>query len=295
MSVVCLLADEQSAKNRSMEGRKQIKQMVFRFQTPMDSFILYTSQYKSIQSLSKADKGELLEALYAYASTDGDCSPSFTHPQTEMAYNFISSRIEENHDKYQKICEKRRVAGRKGGRPRKHQENGCSTANEKAKKGNGFSENQKKLTDTDTESRSISINPDTSSDTLKKVEDESSTLEKKEKKEKKKDFFNFQNNEVKKAESWEKWYRGVLALFNEAVSVYDSAIRPVRVLSPGRREALRALWSKYGYRAEDFKKAFHNMAVSKYCNGRTTDRRRPVDFDWLIRENNFTRAYEGSL
>ena len=264
----------------------------------MESFILYTSQYPAIRSLSKTAKGELLEALYQYALTGK--VPEFTQAQTEMAFNFIRIRIDENNSKYLSVCEKRRAAGRKGGRPRKEK----MQEKEKANKPNAFSKSkakQKKLTDTDTESRSISINPDTSSDTLYSKVANTATLQKKQKKQ------NAREPDLKEVESltcdeqrtemknWEQWYKSILKLFNEAVSANQSAIRPVRTLSQERRDALRLLWKKYRYTGGQFKQAFGNMARSPYCNGGTPDRRRPVDFDWLIREQNFNRAYEGSL
>lgn len=268
----------------------------------MDSFILYTSQYNSIKSLSKADKGELLDALYSFAASDGECHPKFAHPQTEMAYSFIVSRILENYAKYQHISTIRRNAGRMGGRPKRQLDEAEKTGAEKAKKANGFCEKakkQKKPTVTDTESRSNSTSPVTSSDTLEKVADESATLQKKQKQKKaqvdSEDFqgLNFEDEAAAKGD-WEKWYAAVLRLFNEAVAACQSAIRPVKVLSQSRRESLRRLAS-LPYKPEDYKRAFHNMAVSPYCNGRTADRRRPVDFDWLIKEHNFNRAFEGSL
>lgn len=267
----------------------------------MESFILYTSQYKSIQSLSKSDKGELLDALYAFAETDGAVPLHFTHPQTEMAFSFISSRIDENNDKYLKLCEKRRAAGRKGGRPKKDSDTTASAEEEKAKKANGFSKKakkQKKLADTDTESSSISYT-DTASDTLCSKVADAATLQKKQKKargEKTSGSKQLPSDDGQQsAEKWEKWFLQVIGIFNHAVSQNDSAIRPVRTISDSRRQALQLLYSKYHYTADQFRQAFANIARSNYCNGRTPSRHRPVDFDWLIREENFNRAYEGSL
>lgn len=264
----------------------------------MDSFILYSSQYSSIQSLSKTDMGELLDALYRYALSDGQQLPKFTHPQTEMAFRFISSRIAENNSKYLAICEKRRIAGRKGGRPKKNAEAADITKQKKTNKPNGFRETkakQKKLTDTDTESRSISTSPDTSSDTLSKVADESATLQQKQKNKNARDDKKTENDKTSVAQKWDQWYEAVMLIFNDAVHSYGSSIRPVRALSDSRRAALRLLYQKYSYTSEQFRQAFANAALSNYCNGRTADRHRPVDFDFIIRENNFNRAYEGSL
>lgn len=254
----------------------------------MDSFILYTSQYPAIKSLSKSAKGELLEALYQYALSGK--VPPFSQAETEMAFNFIRIRIDENNAKYLNICEKRRAAGRMGGRPRKEH----SKDHKKANKPNAFSKSkakQKKLTDTDTES--------ISTDTLSEVS--SDTSQKKQKKENAHEpsFSDVENisydDQRQTTKNWEQWYMQIIKIFNEAVSANESSIRPVRTLSESRREALKVLWQKYHYSGKQFKQAFGNIARSNYCNGRTSDRRRPVDFDWLIREENFNRAYEGSL
>ena len=136
----------------------------------MDSFILYTSQYPAIKSLSKSAKGELLEALYQYALSGK--VPPFSQAQTEMAFNFIRIRIDENNAKYLNVCEKRRAAGRMGGRPRKEH----SKDHKKANKPNAFPKSkakQKKLTDTNTES----IN----TDTLSEVSEDTSQKNKKKK------------------------------------------------------------------------------------------------------------------
>lgn len=111
----------------------------------MDSFILYTSQYTAIKSLTKTAKGELLDALYRYAM-NGE-KPVFSSNAVEMAFNFICIRIDENNTKYQSICEKRKLAGRKGGRPRKHFPEASTDdgkAKEKANKPKAFSKSKRK-------------------------------------------------------------------------------------------------------------------------------------------------------
>lgn len=270
----------------SQKANKAIGYLVFKMK---ESFILYTSQYSAIEKLSKTAKGELLDALYRYAM-DGK-QPSFTSQATEMAFNFIRIRIDENNAKYQSICEKRKAAGRKGGRPRKYNVE-ASAESQKANKPNAFSKTkakQKKLTDTE----SIS-----NTDTLSKVE--VSTLQKKQNKKNVRESaaeisnLNY-DDDSKQSKQWEDWYMNILRLFNKAVTSHGSAIKPVKMLSDNRRASLRLLYKKYCYTGEQFKQAFRNIALSNYCNGRTNDRRRPVDFDWLIREDNFNRALEGSL
>lgn len=253
----------------------------------MDSFILYTSQYPAIQSLSKAQKGELLDALYLYAR-DGTV-PHFDKPEVTMAFNFIRIRIDENQAKYVSISEKRRRSGRLGGRPKQIKQ----MDNTKANKANGYIESkkskckQKKLTDTES----------IYTDTLSEVVTTTSQKKEKEKKTREGDFSideNFDDAKVSN-EKWEHFYLSVLSLFNEALKAYASSIKAVRTLTDSRRTALHDLQTKYRYGGQGFKQAFRNVAMSNYCNGRTKDRQRPVDFDWLIKEENFTRAFEGSL
>lgn len=98
----------------------------------------------------------------------------------------------------------------------------------------------------------------------------------------------------KEVHTWENTYLKIINLFNHAIHVNNSSIKPVRAISDSRRKALHLLCSK-GFKEADYKKAFRNVAVSDYCNGRTKDRQKPADFDWIIREENFNRAYEGSL
>lgn len=93
----------------------------------------------------------------------------------------------------------------------------------------------------------------------------------------------------------EKWYIQLIQTFNSVLIANHSSIKQVRTISPSRRSALQLLTDKFGKNKEDFITAFSNIATSAFCNGHTDDRKRPVDFDWLIKEENFSRAYEGSI
>ena len=109
-------------------------------------FVVYLDMREQIEELEMTQRGELFTAMLAYAA--GDDVPELD-PVTRMAFKFISAQMRRDMEKYERTCERRREAGEKGGRP-------------KAKKANGFSENQKKQmvfskpdteteTDTDTE------------------------------------------------------------------------------------------------------------------------------------------------
>lgn len=101
-----------------------------------DSFVLYTEYIEQIELLSMEQRGILLTAIFAYVS---DAELPDMDGITKMAFAFIKSRIDKDTEKYAKTIEKRKEAGKLGGRPKA---NGCSEKQEKAKKANGFSEKQ---------------------------------------------------------------------------------------------------------------------------------------------------------
>lgn len=101
-----------------------------------DSFVLYTEYMEQIELLSMDQRGILLTAIFAYVS---DAEVPDMDGITKMAFAFIKSRIDKDTEKYAKTIEKRKEAGKLGGRPKA---NGSSEKQEKAKKANGFSEKQ---------------------------------------------------------------------------------------------------------------------------------------------------------
>ena len=101
-----------------------------------DSFVLYTEYIEQIELLAMEQRGILLTAIFAYVS---DAELPDMDGITKMAFAFIKSRIDKDTEKYAKTIEKRKEAGKLGGRPKA---NGSSEKQEKAKKANGFSEKQ---------------------------------------------------------------------------------------------------------------------------------------------------------
>lgn len=97
-----------------------------------DSFIFYTEYREGIESMSDAQAGALIKALIAY--TDGD-DPQIEDPAVRMVFLIIKQRMDRDREKWEKVCEKRREAGKLGGRPQKK---------DKAKEAKGSSEKQKK-------------------------------------------------------------------------------------------------------------------------------------------------------
>ena len=101
-----------------------------------NSFVLYTKYLKQIQRLNMEQRGELFTAILCYAS--GEELPELD-PAVDMAFSFIQDQMDKDLATYMEKCEKRREAGKLGGRPKA---NGLSEKQEKTKKANGFSEKQ---------------------------------------------------------------------------------------------------------------------------------------------------------
>lgn len=113
------------------------------------SFVMYTEYLKHIQRMNMEQRGELFTAILCYAA--GNEIPELD-AAADMAFSFIRERMDRDNAVYMEKIEKRREAGKLGGRPTKA--NGFSEKQTKAKKANGFSEKQNNpdtVTDIDTD------------------------------------------------------------------------------------------------------------------------------------------------
>ena len=103
-------------------------------------FMLYFDDYDKINSLDDAQLGRLLRSLFEFA--DSGREPTNLDPATDMAFKFISSKVILGIDKYNAKCERNRMNGKLGGRPKR----GIEKPNgflENPQKPNGFLENPK--------------------------------------------------------------------------------------------------------------------------------------------------------
>ena len=241
----------------------------------MNSFILFTSQYEAIKELSFEEKGQLLDAIFMLAKSGK--RPEIGNKAVKIAFNFIAKGIEDNERKYLSICEKRKEAIKKRyakGRSNNTNVYKCIQMNTNVDNNNN---NYNYNNNYDTNS---SIDPTNSSLYTTKKQKKTRVCEKKE-----------NEDEYEK----ERWFIQLIRIFNSVLIANHSSIKQVRTISSSRRSALQLLTDKFGKNKENFIKAFSNIATSAFCNGHTDDRKRPVDFDWLIKEENFSRAYEGSI
>ena len=108
-------------------------------------FILYNDYSEQFLSLSDAECGKLIKAIFVYETTSEMCK---LPARASMAFSFIKNALDENRDKYAETCKKRKEAGKKSGEVRL--EKSKKKAN-KTNKTNTCSISGTKRTDTDTE------------------------------------------------------------------------------------------------------------------------------------------------
>ena len=77
------------------------------------SFILYTDYIEQIEILTMEQRGILLTACMSYQI--GKELPEMD-PVTKMAFLFVSADMRRNNEKYERIVERRKEAGHKGGK-----------------------------------------------------------------------------------------------------------------------------------------------------------------------------------
>jgi len=115
------------------------------------SFILYQEYKENLSVLSQKQKGDLLDAIFAF-NEDKEIK---LEPLVDMAFSFIKSDLQRNKKKYENIAERNRINGAKGGRP------------SKAKKPSGLIGNPKKPR----ESLNDNVNDNDNDNDNKKKED----------------------------------------------------------------------------------------------------------------------------
>jgi hypothetical protein len=81
-----------------------------------ESFLLYKSFYDPIKELSIEDKGHLLDAIFKY-QIDG--TEPMNTSRIYMPFMFFKNQFRLDDEKYQKIVERNKVNGSKGGAPKK--------------------------------------------------------------------------------------------------------------------------------------------------------------------------------
>ena len=145
---------------------------------------MYKSWNPMLENLPYEKLGELMYYILLYQDGDVDVEP--TDPMVAAMFAMIKNTMDQDTEKYAETCAKRAESGKKGGRPKKQEEEQETNAtDDKAKKANGFSEKQVEAKKADTDNE---YDNDTDNDTdIDNENDISSSTKKKSKPKKKAD------------------------------------------------------------------------------------------------------------
>lgn len=124
----------------------------------MTSFCIYMDWEEQLSGLTDEERGIIFSAIFQYKRT-GEIPPL---PRIlSLVFSFIRQQLDRDAEKYESKIQKRRQAGRQGGRPSQNSdiENKSNKAEkqDKAKKANGFpkKQNKAKKADTDTDTDTV--------------------------------------------------------------------------------------------------------------------------------------------
>lgn len=80
-----------------------------------DNFILYSSHKELFETLPDGQAGKLIKAIFQYEETGEIPKLAST---TQMAFTAIKPTLDRNKEKYEKVVERNKQNGKKGGRPK---------------------------------------------------------------------------------------------------------------------------------------------------------------------------------
>ena len=226
-----------------------------------DSVILYAAQYNALRRLTDEEMGFLFHQIFRWLNDEeteaGDWSSALF-----LAFQFMTLQISIDNEKY--LQRKRRMeAARKSRKEQssvKESETEESPSHARVNVNGNVNEN---VNENDNENVYVSL----FLEKLKNIED--------------------------KDKEKEKMFQSFIAFWNQAIEQTGASMKRVRVLTDRRREAISAIRQQFS--GKQAATAIYNAMRSSFCNGRTKQRPTPVDFDWLMKPENFTRLLEGSL
>lgn len=125
-----------------------------------NSFVIYTDYMEQVELLTMEQRGILFTSIMSYAS---DRELPDMDGMTKMAFSFIKATMDRDMEKYRQTVEKRKEAGKLGGRPKADD---YAEKQSKAKKANGFSEKQSKAKKPDNDNVNDNVNDN---DSVKKT------------------------------------------------------------------------------------------------------------------------------
>lgn len=234
------------------------------------SFVLYYDYRDHLELLSDEERGRLLMALLDYA--ENGKKPALEGAAL-MAFSFIRAQMDRDAAKYAEIVQKRREAGKQGGRPPKPSESNENQS--EAKKANGFYEkqNEAKKPDTDNDNGTDNVTDndngtDTGIYTPPKGGEQPAPAA---------------------PQTDQTPYKAIVAMYHDICSSYPK----LRNVSDNRKKAISARWKEYKHNLDTFRELFERAEASPFLKGKNK-RNWSADFNWLMNSENMAKVLEGN-
>lgn len=294
--------------------------------------MLYTAQYPAIKTMTQEQKGDLLDALYAYA-IDGAQISAEADPMVQMAFAFIRDAIDRAQGKYEAKCERNRQTALKREQKKREaqtytnvQEHDADNAAEHEREGkaqtctNVHERGKTARTCTNVNERvpqSTNVHecsPIKTKQNKTKQNKTNPSIErggKEKEKESPQAAVSFSalsptptptGEESGGSEDAEAQRRRVeidaecVALknyWNEQAEKTGSLVRRVTLMTDARKALVRARLAEYDNDESVLKLAVDKVIASNYANGENP-RSWVATFDWLMMQENFVKTLEGN-
>ena len=262
----------------------------------MEGFMLYTAQYPAIKTMTQEQKGDLLDALYAYA-IDGAQISAEADPMVQMAFAFIRDAIDRAQGKYEAKCERNRQTALKR-EQKKREAQTCTNVNERAPQSTNVHEcspiktKQNKIKQNKTnpsierggkekekESPQAAVSFSALSPTPTPTGESSGGSEEAEAQRRRVEIDaecvalkNYWNGQAEKT---------------------GSLVRRVTLLTDARKALIRARLAEYDNDIAVLRLAVDKIIASSYANGENP-RNWVATFDWLMTQENLVKTLEGN-
>ena len=259
-----------------------------------DSFILYTSYYALIEGLTDAQLGQLTRAIFLYAR-DGEIIS--LEPVVRMAFGFIVDDMKRNKAKYEEKVERWRANGKKGGRPRKNQEDKQKPIGSENNQlvSETTKQNQEVFSKTLYDNDNVYVNDNVDDNDVSK---ETNILEPS--KEASMQSFSEKNvcaasepqksSEKKKSKKGEIDYAAIKDYWNEQHDKTNSAMRRLTLMTDNRKEAIRGRLKDCNGDISQIYLAIDKAMASSYLNAGHSW----ASYDWVMTRKYFPKVLEGN-
>lgn len=248
-----------------------------------DSFILYTSYYALIEGLTDEQLGQLTRAIFLYAR-DGEIVN--LEPVVRMAFGFIVDDMKRNKAKYEEKVERWRANGKKGGRPRKNQED--------KQKPIGSENNQlvSEITKQNQEVFSKTLYDNVYDNEY--VNDNDVSKETDNNIPSKEGLSISENPKVDPAKRCAKIdFAAIKEYWNTKHDQSGSVMRRLTLMSDQRKCNVRSRIREYGGDVQMVYKAIDKAMASDFMNGKN-GKGWVASFDWMMCPSNFPKVLEGN-